>query len=172
MEDLSKLAVHNGLDQDETEMVAGGLLSVLKKSKNMEKDQLKEITENVPGFADALKRYERKEFRKNLPNPAMMLLPRPDFAPPGPPPPVVISAAAKGIRKALRKDKDAGNTKDTIEFLNKAGIDEDKVLAFIPVFILFVKEQTSIDFENIIRLPSDDEGDTQEEEQKSGSASG
>ena len=166
MEDLSKLAIHNGLDQDETEMVAGGLLSVLKKSKNVEKDQLKKITESVPGFADALKRCERKEFRKKIPNPAMMLLPRPDFAPPGPPPPVIISAASKGIRKAFRKDKDAGNTRDTIFSLTKAGIDEEKIMAFIPVFILFVKEQTSVEVENIIRLPSDDEG----EEKEGGSA--
>jgi hypothetical protein len=93
----------------------------------------------------------------------MMLLPRPDFAPPGPPPPVIIAAAVKGIRKALRNDKDAGNTKDTVQSLAKEGIQEEKITAFIPVFILFVNEETNIETENIIRLPSDDADEKQEE---------
>jgi hypothetical protein len=162
MEDLSKLAIHTGLDQDESEKVAAGLLSVLKKSKNLEKDQFKEITEKVSGFEQALKQYERKEFRKNLPNPAMMLLPRPGFAPPGPPPSVIIAAAYKGIRRAIRNDKDAGNTKDTVQSLTKAGIDEEKVLAFIPIFILLVKEETNVDVGDILRLPSDDADEKEE----------
>jgi hypothetical protein len=163
MDDLSKLAIHTGLSQDESEQVIGSLLSVLKRSKNLKKDQFKEILDTLSGFEDCLKQYEKKEFRKKPPNPAMMLLPRPDFAPPGPPPPVIIAAAVKGIRKALRNDKDAGNTKDTVQSLAKEGIQEEKITAFIPVFILFVKEQTNIETENIIRLPSDDADEKQEE---------
>jgi hypothetical protein len=163
MEDLLQLAAHCGLSKEDGEETTCALLSVLKKSKNLEKDRFQEILQGISGSEDALKQHERGNFRKNLPNPAMMLLPRPGLAPPGPPPPVVIMAAAKGIGKAFRKDKDAGNTKDIVTALTKNSVDEANILTFIPVFILFVKEQTDIDVGEIVCLPvsSDDAGEDQ-----------
>ena len=87
----------------------------------------------------------------------MMLLPRPQFAPPGPPPPVVIRAAAKGIGKALRKDKDAGNTKDVIKALAKdCQIEETKIISFVPIFVAFVEESAGLNVENVLRLPAEE----------------
>ena len=158
MEELLSLAQRGGLEQDEGEAVVGALLSVLKQSKNLEKDIFeKQILAKIEGGSDALKKHERKEFRKNLPNPATMLLPRPAFAPPGPPPPIVLKAAANGIGRALRKDKDASNTQDAIKDLSKRGIEKEKVLAFVPVFVLYVQEKTATDVSQILRLPPDDE---------------
>jgi len=150
------LAARCGLGLEEAEAATGALLSVLKKSKNLE--DFPKVVEGIHGM-ETLKKYERQAFRKKLPNPAMMLLPRPDFAPPGPPPTVILKAAATGIKKSQRRDKDAGHTQDVITELTKSGIERDSILTFIPVFIAYVQEKTGTDVSNILCLPPDKEAE-------------
>jgi len=157
MDELRSLAPYSGLEPDVVEAVAGGLLAVLKKSKNVEKDEFQKLLEKIDGSTDTLKAYEKQAFRKKLPNPATMLLPRPDVAPPGPPPPVIIKSAYTAVKKATRKDKDAGNTKDLVEEMVKCGIEEEKIVAFISVFITFVQEKTDMDISHVLRLPEEEE---------------
>ena len=88
----------------------------------------------------------------------MMLLPRPDFAPPGPPPPVVIKALlGTAIKKAIRKDKDAGNSQDLVKEVAKINsIEEEKLIDFIKIVIVFVQTKADADVPNILRLPEEE----------------
>ena len=155
MEELKTNAIHCGLSEEQAELATGGFLSVLKKSKKLEDDDTKKIMESV-NAEQALKDYDSMAFKASLPKPSpMMLLPRPAFAPPGPPPPVIINILAKSIKKATRKDKDAGNTEDTVKLLKKKGLEEEGILKFMQVFIGVVEEKASIDISEILVLPED-----------------
>lgn len=143
------------LTPEQAEACIGGFLSVVKKSKTVDKKQFADLMDALPGdgHAEAIKVYEKKVFRKNLPNPAMMLLPRPDFAPPGPPPPVVIQSLSKGISKASRKDKDAGNTQDAIGALVSLwDIQVVKAVEFMRIFVIYVTEETGVNLSDILRI--------------------
>ena len=160
MEELTPLAGHCGLGEEPAELAVGGFLSVLKKSQKLEKEDFTKIDDET-----IRKKYERAVLKNSLPNPLMMLLPRPDFAPPGPPPLMVAKAITKKVRKARRKDKDAGNTADAIEFLTKKSkLERYKLIQFMQVFIIYVEKEKGIDISEILCLLSENDGGDAEAE--------
>jgi len=154
-DDLQKAATYCNLDEESAELVTGGLLTVLQKSQNLEKDTLTKILDSIPNSDKIIANYRSAAFRAALPNPATMLLPRPDFAPPGPPPWVVVGTLAKGIKKVTRTDKDVGNTQEVFQFLvQKKHMDERAVLLYMEAFTVAVKDRCNVDLEDILCLPA------------------
>lgn len=160
-EELKHAAAYCGLDDEPAALALGGFFCVLKKSQNLAKsddddDKKQAYVTIMNGIVDSqqmLQDYESTAFRASLPNPLTMLLPRPDFAPPGPPPWVVGRALAKGIKKATRQDKDAGNTQEVVHVLVKKGLEEAAVLGFMETFIGFVYNNWQTDLTDILCLP-------------------
>lgn len=156
MEELTKLAVHCGLDKDAASLATGGFLNVLSKSKHLEKETYDKIVTRMDA-KKAVRDYQKASTWNALPNPVTMLLPRPAFAPPGPPPWVVASAFKKAIRKATRDDKDAGNTEETVNLLKKRKLEEENILKFMQVFIAYVEKEMELDVSEILCLPISEE---------------
>lgn len=151
-EELIAGAAHCGLDLEPAELATGGWLNVLKKSKELDDGAFDKIVDCIDG-KDLLKAYQNAEFKSSLPNPMTMLLPRPDFAPPGPPPWVIGKKIHKAVKKARRADKDAGNTQDTVKFLKKKGLEEESIINYLEMFNLFVQEKLKIDLSDVLCLP-------------------
>lgn len=152
-------------DENDAKAIIGAFLNVLSQSKNLGDgvEMPKDVLEKMPGSADIMKKYQRGEFTKSVAKQgtnmavSSLLLPRPPGVPPGPPPPVVLYQAGKAVHKALRKDKDAGNTKDCIVSLSKSRqIEQEHLVALIPLFADYVTEKTSVvTVREILRMPQD-----------------
>ena len=154
MDELKESAAHCGMeDEEQVELCIGGFIGVLKKSENFDDSNVDKIIETI-GAEEAVKAYEKVEFRKGLPkpNPIIMALPKPM---PGPPPVMILSAVAKGIRRKKREDKDVMHTEDAIKNLKGWKLKEEVIVKFMEVFVVFVEEKNQMDISEILCLPEE-----------------
>ena len=151
MDELKESAAHCGMEEEEqAELCIGGFIGVLKKSEHFEDAKVDQIIASI-GAEEAVKAYEKVEFRKGLPkpNPIIIALKRT----PGPPPVMVARAIAKGIRRKKRDDKDAMHTEDVISNLKGRKLKEEVIVKFMEVFVVFVEEKNQMDISEVLCLP-------------------